>query len=149
MKFIRFWPPYFAAGVSVESINKDFNEINVKMVQNKLNTNYVGTHFGGSLYAMCDPFYMFILLHHLKEDHIVWDQAAKIDFIKPGKGTMRAKFTIPLEEIEDLRKQALQNFNLKPIYHCEVIDKNDDVVAKVEKFLYVRRKDAKERFKKS
>ncbi|MGB0452926.1 MAG: DUF4442 domain-containing protein [Bacteriovoracaceae bacterium] len=148
LKMMKYWPPYFGSGVSIESMNDDLTEIVVKMPLTKLNANYVGTHFGGSLYSMCDPFYMLMLLHHMKENHVVWDQAAKIEFIKPGKGTVRAKFQISHDEINDFRKQALESFSLRPVFHCEVRDSDDEVVAKVEKHLYIRRKDAKERFSK-
>ena len=67
LRYIKYWPPYLASGIYVDSINEDLTKIKVKMKQNILNTNYVGVHFGGSLYSMCDPFYMFILLEHLKE----------------------------------------------------------------------------------
>lgn len=114
-----------------------------------MNTNYVGTHFGGSLYSMCDPFFMFILLHHLGEDHIVWDQSAKIEFINPGKTKVFATFKIEQYQIDELKNQALSNFSVKPVFHTEVVDESGEVIAKVEKQLYIRRKDAKTRFKKS
>lgn len=145
LKYIRFWPPYLAAGISVESVNDEFTDVVVKMSQNKFNTNYVGTHFGGSLYSMCDPFYMFILLHHLKTDHIVWDQAAKIKFLKPGKGTVRARFNIDLETIENLKKQAFETYSIRPCFKTSIIDSQNNVIAEVEKQLYIRRKDAKKK----
>lgn len=148
LRFIRFWPPYLGAGISVESVNSDFTDITVKMPLTKLNSNFVGSHFGGSLYSMCDPFFMLILIQHLKEEHIVWDQSAKIEFKKPGKGTVRAHFNISLEKISELKEQALNEYSLKPVFSCRVLDEKDDVVAVVEKQLYIRRKDAKERFKK-
>ncbi len=148
LKMMRFWPPFWGAGISVESINHDFTEIVVKMPLTKMNTNYVGTHFGGSLYSMCDPFFMLMLIQHMKKDHIIWDQSASIKFVKPGVGTMRARFIISLEEVERLKREALKNFNLRPIYSCDVVDSNNEVVATVEKQLYIRRKDAKERFSK-
>ena len=147
LKFIKYWPPYWGARVSVESIDKDFHQIRVKMPLTFMNTNYVGCHFGGSLYSMCDPFFMFILLHHLGKEHVVWDQSAKIDFIKPGKETVYADFFISEETIEELRHQALESFSIKPIFHTQVIDSSGEIVANVEKQLYIRRKDAKERFK--
>ena len=148
LKFMSYWPPYLASGVKVKSVNEDFTEIIVSMVQRKTNTNYVGSHYGGSLYSMCDPFFMFILLHHLKDDHIVWDQSASIDFIKPGHGTVTAKHYIPLEYIEKLKSQALEKFSLRPKFKVNVTDSSGAVVAKIEKTLYIRRKDAKERFSK-
>ena len=45
------------------------------------NANDVGTHFGGSLFAMTDAF--------LGSDYVVWDKAASIGYRKPGRGTVR------------------------------------------------------------
>ncbi len=56
------------------------------------NRNYVGSHFGGSLFAMTDPFWMLLALHALGSDYIVWDQAGEIAFARPGRGTVAAEF---------------------------------------------------------
>jgi acyl-coenzyme A thioesterase PaaI-like protein len=138
-----------ASGVAVESFNEDLTEVTVRMKQYFFNTNYVGSHFGGSLFSMTDPFIMFMLLHHLKKDHIVWDQGASIEFVKPAYGKVRAFFITPNERIEEIKKECLEDFSTRPEFIVEIKDKNDDIVARVTKTLYVRRKDAKERFKRS
>ncbi|ATH08909.1 tetrameric acyl-CoA thioesterase [Halobacteriovorax marinus] len=148
LKLIKFWPPYLGAGVYVKSISEDFTEVETRMKQRFYNTNYVGSHFGGSLYSMCDPFLMFILLHHLKDEHIVWDKSASINYLRPAKGEVRAKFYVSLEEIESIKKACLNNFSYEPEYTVEIIDSENKVVASVNKVLYVRRKDAKRLFKK-
>lgn len=148
LKAMRFWAPFLGAGISVSRVNKEFTEVIVQMKQRLYNTNYVGVHFGGSLYSMCDPFFMFILLHHLRSEHIVWDKGATIEFIKPGKGRLTATFQISLEEIEKIKKQALEKFKVEPEYYVEVKDKDGEVIARIKKILYVRRKDAKTRFQK-
>ncbi len=144
MKLLRFWPPYWASGISVVSYNDDFSEIKVQLVQRKTNTNVVGTHFGGSLYSMCDPFFMFILLEHLGEDHIVWDQAASIDFVRPGRGTVTAEFKIGLREIDEIREKARLERNVRPKFYAEVKDSQGAVVARLHKTLYVKKKVSKE-----
>ncbi len=110
------------------------------------NTNYIGTHFGGSLYSMTDPFYMFMLLHQLKKDHIIWDQAADIKFLKPGRGTVTAEFSLRDEDIAEIKNRALKEFSHSVCFDVEVKNKQGEVVSLVKKTLYVRRKDAKERF---
>lgn len=143
VRYIGLWPPYLLAGISVDSIDSDFLKIDVKMRQRFYNTNYVGTHFGGSLYSMCDPFYMFILIKHLGQNHIVWDKSAKIEFIKPGKKIVRASFYIPLKKIQRIERLALENYKVEPEFETQVFDEEGDVVARVYKRLYVRRKDVK------
>jgi acyl-coenzyme A thioesterase PaaI-like protein len=139
LKLMRFWPPYLGSGISIESINSDFTEITVKMVQRRFNTNYVGVHFGGSLYSMCDPFLMFILMEHLGKNYIVWDQAASIDFVKPGRGTVKAKFKISKNEIERIKVSAESQKSVRPEFDVVVTDLNNTVVAKVSKTLYVKK----------
>jgi hypothetical protein len=139
-RFIRFYPPYIGAGVKVESISEDFRTIEVSMRLRFWNKNYVGTHFGGSLYTMCDPFYMLILIHQLGPDYIVWDKAATIRFKRPGRGTVRARFHISADTVEDIRAQADREGKVEPQFQVLVTDGDGNVIAEVDKQLYVRKK---------
>lgn len=146
IQLISYYPPYLLSGISVVDYDEDLTRITSQLKSSFWNRNYVGTHFGGSLYAMCDPFYMFILLKHLGKDHIIWDRAAEISFEKAITGPVRATFSISPEELSNLREQALQNFKVEPLFNTAVVDEKGEVVARVMKKLYIRRKDAKERF---
>ena len=106
------------------------------------NKNYVGTHFGGSLYTMCDPFFMLILINNLGSGYIVWDKAATIRFKKPGTGLVRAVFHIPRERIEEIRFQAEALGKVEPQFQVQVTDSDGNVIAEVDKLLYVRKKKA-------
>jgi len=140
MKYIKFWPPFFSSGIKVDSINEEFTSIKVSMKQYPYNTNYVGVHFGGSLYSMSDPFYMFILLEHLSPNFIVWDKEASIKFIKPATGKVNVSFEIPLSEIDKIKEQALKLEKYEPEFETYIYNENNEVVAKVWKKLYVRKK---------
>ncbi len=89
---------------------------------------------------MCDPWFMLILLQHMGRDCIVWDKAASIQFLKPGRGTVSATFHISPEQIAQLRAQADQQGKIEPLFNVDVIDEQGEVVATVEKRLYIRRK---------
>ncbi|MCS6983808.1 MAG: DUF4442 domain-containing protein [Leptospiraceae bacterium] len=105
------------------------------------NTNYVGTHFGGSLYAMCDPFFMFLLMEHLGPDYIVWDQRASIDFLKPARARVKATFHIPPQRIADIQQNLTKKRKSHEVFSCDIIEEsNGRIVAHVEKVLYVRRR---------
>ncbi len=84
----NIWPPYFGAGIRIEHVNEDFRYVRVALKRSWYNSNYVGTQFGGSMYSMTDPFFMLILINNLGKDYIVWDKAARIEFIKPGKKSL-------------------------------------------------------------
>src|SRR5215469_15139021 len=103
---INFYPPYLGAAVRVTRIADDFRDAEVEMPLRFYNRNYVGTHFGGSLYSMCDPFYMLMLIHVLGPGYTVWDKAASIRFKKPGKGVMKATFHLSEEKIVQIRAAA-------------------------------------------
>jgi acyl-coenzyme A thioesterase PaaI-like protein len=132
----EFFTPFTGACIKPHQV--DQHTIEVKMQQTLANTGYMGVHFGGSLYAMCDPFYMFILIQNLGESYIVWDKSAHIDFIKGGKGTLTAVFHIPEDEINEIREYLKQKKKCSRFYTAEVKDEDGAVVAKVKKELYVR-----------
>jgi acyl-coenzyme A thioesterase PaaI-like protein len=104
------------------------------------NRNTLGTHFGGSLYAMADPFYVLMLSHVLGGDYLIWDQAAEIEFVRPGRGTVAAEFHLDPQQVERLRREAADGSKLLPEYHVEIRDAAGELVARVRKRLYVRLK---------
>jgi acyl-coenzyme A thioesterase PaaI-like protein len=139
-RFIRLYPPYLGAGVRVTHIAADFRRIEVEMPLRFYNRNYVGTHFGGSLYSMVDPFYMLMLINILGPDYIVWDKAANIRFKKPGKGVMKATFELTEEKIAEIRAAAETQPKVEPQFQVLVKDEEGNVVAEVDKLLYVKKK---------
>ena len=141
-RWVNLYPPYLGAAVRVTHISEDFRDVEVEMPLRFYNRNYVGTHFGGSLYSMCDPFYMLMLINILGPGYIVWDKAASIRFRRPGKGTVRAHFHIPSERVEEIRAAADRDGKVEPVFIAEVRDERVELVAEVEKLLYVRRKDS-------
>ncbi len=146
-RLFRFYPPYLGAGVRVAHISDDFLTVNVEMPLRFYNKNYVGTHFGGSLYSMCDPFFMLMLMNVLGEDYIVWDKAATIRFKKPGKGVVKATFSIPSERIEEIRTAADTQGKVEPVFQASITDSEGSVVAEIDKLLYVRKKSAATKLK--
>jgi acyl-coenzyme A thioesterase PaaI-like protein len=135
---MSWWPPFIGAGVSIRAT--DDHTLEVRMPLRWYNRNIVGTHFGGSLYAMCDPFYMMILLYHLGPAYVVWDKAATVRFKRPGRGAVRARFHIPPATVAQIRAQADAEPKVEPQFTVEVLAADGTVVAEVEKLLYVRRR---------
>ena len=137
-RFINFYPPLLGAGIHIHKV--DELTVRVEMKLTALNRNIVGVHFGGSLYAMCDPWFMLILMRALGTDYIVWDKAATIQFLKPGRGTVTATFHIPPERVEEIRRQVDSDQKIEPVFSVDVVDEQGSAVAHVEKLLYVRKK---------
>jgi hypothetical protein len=142
-RLLSIYTPYLGAGVRVTHISDDFLSAHVEMPLRFYNKNYVGTHFGGSLYSMCDPFYMLMLINILGPDYIVWDKSAAIRFKRPGKGTVKAVFQIPAERVMEIKSAADSNGKVEPEFHVVVTDADGQVVAEIDKLLYVRKKDKK------
>lgn len=140
-KFFGLYPPFLGAGIRVTHVSEDLRTIDVEMKLTPWNRNYVGTQFGGSLYTMCDPFFMLMLMENLGRDFVVWDKAATIRFLKPGRGRVRARFYLPAERLEEIRQQALHERKVEPTFTCEVLDDEGTLIAQVEKLLYVRRRE--------
>jgi len=138
---INLYPPYLGACVRVTHVSDDFRRVDVEMPLRFYNRNYFGTHFGGSLYSMCDPFYVLMLANILGPEYIVWDKAANIRFRKPGKGVMRASFQLTEEKIAEIRAAAETQPKVEPLFHVLVKDAEGNVVAEIDKLLYIRKKN--------
>ena len=137
---INLWPPFLFTGIHVTRITADYRQIDVELRMRPWNRNYVGTHFGGSLFAMTDPFWMLGLLHTLGRDYYVWDRAGAIEFLKPGRGTVRTHFHIDDAVLDELRAEAAGGEKVLRWFSNDVVDAAGEVIARVRKQVYVRLK---------
>jgi acyl-coenzyme A thioesterase PaaI-like protein len=137
---MNLWPPFIGAGIHVERLSPDYTEAVVRMRLGLLNRNYMGTHFGGSLYAMTDPFFALLVMHQLGRGYVVWDKASSIDYKLPGRGTVRARFRVTPEQVEAIRQATAGGDKHEPVFTVDVVNRKGEVVATVEKTVYVRRK---------
>lgn len=138
---INWYPPYLFSAIKVVDYAEDFTSFRTRLKLTWYNRNLVGTAFGGSLYSMCDPFFMFIILIQLGEEYVVWDKRASIEFVKPGKGTVYADFKVTPEEITKLKMAVDRDGKGVFDFPCEVKDTAGNVIAKLQKGVYVRRKE--------
>ena len=141
-RLINWYPPYIGAGIKMTYLSKDFKKCKVRMKLRWWNKNVVGTHFGGSLYAMVDPFYVLMLMRILNiKEYIIWDKAATIHFRKPGKSTVFATFEISDAQINHIKKVVDENGKSDFTFHVNVVDPEGITIAEVEKVIYVRKKN--------
>ncbi len=140
LKWINLYPPMLGAGIHVDYIAPDLRTIRVKMKLARLYVNLFSTHFGAALYTMCDPWFMLMLIHHLGNGYIVWDKAATIQFLRPGRGTVTATFEMLQDRVDEIRRLADSGGKIEPTFVVDVVDEKKEVVARVEKLLYVRKK---------
>lgn len=137
---MNLYPPYFGAGVRVVHIAPDWRCVKVAMPLRWYNRNYVGTHFGGSLFSMTDPFFMLMVVKNLGPGYIVWDRAAAIEYVSPGRGTVIAEFAITEADLEELRAGTVTGEKFLRWFQTEVRGTDGASVATVRRQLYVRRK---------
>ena len=138
--WLNTYPPYLGAGVRTTFLDLDRGIVQVEMPLTAFNKNAVGTQFGGSLYAMVDPLYMLLLLHQLGDQHVVWDKAASIDFIAPGRGRVIARIELDAAEVATIRELAASNEPVLRNYTIDITGEDGKIVARVDKVLYIRRK---------
>lgn len=141
IRLINWYPPYLFSGIKVVDYSDDFSSFKTQLKLTWYNRNLVGTAFGGSLYSMCDPFFMFIILVQLGEEYIVWDKTASIEFVKPGKGTVYAEFKLSPDHVFGIKSAVDREGKGVFEFPCEVVDTEGNTVAKLKKGVYVRRKD--------
>lgn len=139
-RLFNIWPPFRAAGIRVREIAPDFRSATVELRMRLLNRNYVGTHFGGSLFSMTDPFFMILMMKNLGPEYVVWDKQGTVRFLKPARGTVTAKFRLPPERIEEARRATSAGGKFEPVFSVDIVDEAGVTVADVEKTLYIRKK---------
>jgi hypothetical protein len=134
---MNLYPPYLGAGIRV-SRTPDGRGYVARMPLRWFNRNIVGTHFGGSLYAMIDPFFMAILMERLGSGHVVWDKAAEIRFRRPGVGVVSATFDLSDDEVEAIRAEAADGAPVERWFEVAVTSASGEVVATARKLVHVR-----------
>ena len=139
-RLLNFYPPFLFAGIRCESVSADFRHAQVALRQRWYNRNYVGTHFGGSLYSMTDPFFMIMLLQNLGSDYLAWDRRGEVEFVKPGTGTVRAEFRISDDDLTQIRAATAGGDKVEHWFATEVIDEQGEIVARIRKEVYARLK---------
>jgi acyl-coenzyme A thioesterase PaaI-like protein len=137
---INLWAPFRGAGIKVREIAPDFRRVVVDLRMRFDNRNYVGTHFGGSLFAMTDPWFMLMMMNNLGPDYIVWDKAGSVRFIKPARGTVTTRMELSEAMLAEARARTISGDKFEPTYSAEIVDAEGVTVAAVEKTLYIRRK---------
>ena len=137
---LNLYPPYLGAGVKITHISEDWRELHVSMALRWYNRNAVGTHFGGSLYSMVDPHLMLLLIRLLGDEYWVWDKTAEIEFIKASKHKVSSVITISSDDLAEIKRQTIDGEKYLHEFMIDIRDENKDLIAKIKKIIYTRRK---------
>jgi acyl-coenzyme A thioesterase PaaI-like protein len=137
---MNVWPPFIGMKIHVEKISPDWRHVRIRMKLGLLNRNFVGTHFGGALFSMVDPFCMIPMMQLLGKDYLVWDKAGRIEFVAPGRGTVYADIRVSDEQLSEARARTADGGKFEPTYPIDIVDAKGELIARVEKTLYIRKR---------
>ena len=138
----NWFPAFRRTGGRLVYIAADWREGRGKLPFNWRTRNYVGTMFGGSLYAATDGIYMVMLLKLLGPGYVVWDKSASIRFRKPCRMTVYATFAFDAREIDAIRERAATEPKLERQYQVDWTGRDGTVYASVETTIHIRRKES-------
>jgi acyl-coenzyme A thioesterase PaaI-like protein len=141
-RYLKIWPPFLFSGIRLDSLGDDWRYARVRLKLAWYNRNYVKTHFGGALFMMADPFWMIMVMESLGRDYIVWDKAGAIDFVAPGREDVFAEFLLDDAILDELRAATAGGEKHLRWFEVDVKTARGEVIARVRKQLYVRRKPA-------
>lgn len=140
-RILRWWPPFWFGGVRLVEISDDWRYAKVLLKLRWYNRNYVGTQFGGLLFAMTDPFWMIMVMECLGREYLVWDKAGEIEFVTPGRTDVYAEFRLSEADLDELRAEAAAGERVLRWFPVDVRAADGTLVARVRKQLYVRLKN--------
>ncbi len=138
---MNWYPMYFGTGGKILFWSADNSEIHLRLRLNVWTYNYVGTIFGGSMFAASDPFYMVMLLRILGSSHVVWDKSANIHFKKPGKSSLYARLVITEEDLSDIKKRVHEHGHAVHLFKVQWKDKLGVIHSEVERHCYIASKE--------
>src|SRR5699024_3886954 len=137
---LNAWPPFVAQKLTVTSVTEDWTRASVRMDLTEENGNYYGTAFGGTLFSMVDPFFVILAAQQLGDEYMVWDRAAEIDFLAPGRTAVTAHVHMPHDVVDEMRQSAADGSKVLRWFDVDFTDDNGSVIARARRQLYVRRK---------
>ncbi|MFG0833561.1 DUF4442 domain-containing protein [Aeromonas bivalvium] len=137
---LNAWPPFWGAGIKIETLSDDFRFCRVTLKSRWWNKNANRTQFGGSMFAMTDPIYPLMLMGYFKNHYYVWDKAGSINYIKPGKGKLIAEFNLTEAKLTEIAAATRQGDKHFPEFDVLVLDQKGELVAEIRRTLYVRQR---------
>lgn len=134
-------PCFFLTGAHLTYLADDLREIHLELPLSWMTRNYIGTIFGGSMFAATDPIYAIMLIKSLGSDYIVIDKAASIRFKKLGKDTLHVKCVLTQEELDEIKSLLETQPKIDRIYTIDLTTRSGEVCASVERTVNIRRKE--------
>ena len=141
-RLMNLWVPFLGSGIRVLSISPDLHSVDVVLRRRFWNQGPNGSHFGGSLFAMTDPFYPLLLSLNLGPGYIVWDKAASIRYRRPGMTDVFCHFILTPERLAQVRDAVDREGTHDATFSIDIVDTENNVVATAERTIYIATKTA-------
>ena len=138
---LNLWPPFRGAGIRIEELSADYLRCKVSMKFRWWNKNANRTQYGGSMFSMTDPIYPLMFMGILGKEYVVWDKAAEIEYLAPGKKRLLAEFELNAQQIADIVEATKAGNKIFPQFEVLIKDINGTEVAKIKRTLYIRKKE--------
>ena len=141
---MNWWSPFLGMRIQITRIATDWRKVSVLMKLSMRNENAVGSHLGGGLFSMTDPFFMLMMMMNaLGRDYVVWDKAATIQFVTPGRGTVFAHFMLGDEELAEVREKPkkVKNLSRSIALMCSIRSEKSWPLL-IRRFTFVKRQTA-------
>jgi len=81
---------------------------------------------------------MVMLIRLLGPEFVVWDQAATIRFLRPGRSTLYATFHLDPETVASIAAEARAGGPITREFDVELVDEDGQVCCSCTKTVYVR-----------
>ncbi|MGX1805084.1 DUF4442 domain-containing protein [Nocardia sp. NPDC055321] len=137
--FMSSYPPFLFAGVRVREVAPDWTWVRVTHRVRPWNCNVNRSAFGGTLFAMTDPFYAVMAGRQLGPGYRIWNTTGSIDFLAPGHGTLTATMTLPAPELDVIRAATAGGEKSITTHVTEIRSATGTLVARATQSLYIRR----------
>ena len=92
------------------------------------------------MYGAVDPVFMIMLIRMLGPGYAVWDKAASIRFVRPGRGHTSGNLHDRSAKVESIRTELASQSKTERVYGVELKDAAGVVHAIVEKRLFIARR---------
>ena len=131
-------PAYRGTGARLDYIADDWGEVRIHLALSWRTRNYVATIFGGSLFGALDPIYMVMLIKLLGPEFIVWNKAATIRYLRPGRSRLTATFRISEGLLAAIRAEAVAAGRVERAFEAELVDETGQVHAACTQTIHIR-----------
>lgn len=130
-------PAFRGTGGRVIFISPDLLQVRVCLPLNRRTRNFVGSLYGGSLFAVTDGVHVAMLLSTLSRDVVVWDKAAAIRYRKPAFCALYADFHLSTSELNQIAADLDEHHETSRKFTIELKDKAGNIYTVVERMVYI------------